>query len=282
MPESAVCGQYVSRDPAIEAVLVRAVDRIRRDYPDVRAILLKGSLVRGDAGPYSDIDLDVLVSGADESSYAAWFDSENERLHHVSVAVHPRDVWWDEAEEPAEWSLGFAAIEVFRLLWVDDPEEAQRYRGPGLARRSGGPELEDFFSDLGKLRNARRSGDELGVRLAARAAAQLCPSVLAVLNPGHPADPITSPRAALDAALSFPVAPQGYPEDLLRCLGLSGEVSNTDDIVAAAKRLVLGTVSLLEEHQAWSADADTPRFELGLDEALAARTLSAYLHQTDH
>lgn len=272
--------QHASCDPAIEAVLGRAVERIRRDYPDTRAILLKGSLVRGDAGPYSDIDLDVLVSGADESSYAAWFDSEGGRLHHVSLAVHSRDGWWDEAEDPAEWSFGFAALEVFRLLWVDDPEEAARYSGPGLPRPAGEPELEDFFSDLGKLRNARRSGDELGVRLAARAAALLCPSVLATVNPGHPADPITSARAALDAALSFPVAPQGYREDFLRCLGLSGEASDTDDIAAAAECLVLGTVSLLEAHQAWSTDADKPRFELGLDDALATRSLSAYLRQS--
>ncbi|WP_066898101.1 nucleotidyltransferase domain-containing protein [Mycolicibacterium houstonense] len=272
--------EHASYDPAIEAVVGRAVVRIRRDYPGTRAILLKGSLVRGDAGPYSDIDLDVLVSGTDESSYAAWFDGEGGRLHHVSVAVHPHDVWWDEAEEPAEWSFGFAVLEVFRLLWAEDPQEAERYGGTGLHRPAGDPELEDFFSDLGKLRNARRAGDELGVRLAARAAAQLCPSVLAVVNPGHPADPITSARAALDAAVSFPVAPQGYREDFLRCLGLSGDTSHSDDIAAAAERLVLGTVSLLEDHHAWSTDADKPRFELGLDDALANRTLSAYLNQS--
>lgn len=280
MLASASSANHASRDTAIEAVLERASDRIRLDHPGTRAILLKGSLVRGDASPYSDIDLDVLVAEADESSYAAWFDNEGGRLHHVSVAVHPWDEWWEGGEESAEWSIGFAALEVFRLLWAENPEEAARYHRPGLLRPAGDPELEDFFSDLGKVRNAQRTGDEIGVRLAAQAAARLCPSVLAAVNPGYPAEPVTSVRAALDAALSFPIAPQGYRKDLLRCLGLSGEPSASADIAAAAERLVLGTISLLEDHRAWSTDPDNPRFEIGLDDALASRTLRTYMNQT--
>ncbi len=70
------------------------------------------------------------------------------RLHHVSLAVHSRDGWWDEAEDPAEWSFGFAALEVFRLLWVDDPEEAARYSGPGLPVQPGNPNWRTSFPTL--------------------------------------------------------------------------------------------------------------------------------------
>jgi len=266
-------------DPAIDAVLRRALDRIHREYPAPRAILLKGSLVRGDAGPYSDIDLDVLVEHRDGSEYAAWFDDEAGRLHHVSVAIHDWDAWWDEAAEPVEWAMGLAALEVLQVLWARDADDARRLTGPGIQHPAAGPELEDCFSDLGKVRNALLRGDELGVRLAAQGVGRLVPTVLATINPGHPAAPVTSPRAALDAVLAFLVTPAGYRADLLRCLGLDGDPSPIHEVATAAERLVLGMIALLEEHLAQADDADGPRFETGLDTALANRTLRAYVHQ---
>ncbi|MEE6170356.1 MULTISPECIES: GNAT family N-acetyltransferase [unclassified Mycolicibacterium] len=272
---------YLGAERDIEAVLERATERTRHDYPRTRAILLKGSHVRGDAGPYSDIDLDVLVAGSEDSRYLAWFGEERGRLRHISVAVRPWDEWWEEAAEPVDWAMGFAAYEVFRLIWAAVDEDAARLRGTGVRHPAAQPELEDFFSDLGKVRNAWVAGDELGVRLAAHAAARLSPSVLAAANPGYPAAPVVSARAAIDAALAFPVAPQGYREDLLLCLGLSDGHSAMTDVAVAAERLVMGTISLLRDHRAWSPDPDDPRFEIGLDEALADGTLSRYLGQLE-
>lgn len=262
-------------DPAIERVLQRALDRLLADHPGVRAVLLKGSLVRGDAGPYSDIDLDVLLDAEVESTYAAWFDREAGRLHHVSVAIHAWEAWWDEAAEPAGWAMGLAALEVLRLLWARDEADAHRFPDPGILHPAAGPELEDCFSDLGKVRNALLRDDALGVRLAAQGVGRLVPTVLATINPGYPPQPVTSPRAALDAVLAIPVAPESYREDLLRGLGLSGEASPVE-IAAAAERLVLGTIALLEHHLPEDGES---RFETGLDTALANRTLRAYVHQ---
>ncbi|WP_165606021.1 GNAT family N-acetyltransferase [Mycolicibacterium mucogenicum] len=273
---------YLGAEQDIETILDRAIARTRRDYPGTRAVLLKGSHVRGDAGPYSDVDLDVLVAGSEDSCYLAWFDEERGRLRHISVAIRSWDEWWEESAEPVDWAMGFAADEVFRLIWAAVDEDAERLRGSGVRHPAAQPELEDFFSDLGKVRNSWVAGDELGVRLAAQAAARLSPSVLAVVNPGYPAEPVVSARAAIDAALAFPVAPQGYREDLLLCLGLSGGPSTVADVTAAAERLVMGTVSLLRDHRAWSPDPDDPRFEIGLDEALADGTLSSYLGQSEH
>ncbi|MGN6033331.1 MAG: nucleotidyltransferase domain-containing protein [Thermomicrobiales bacterium] len=269
-----------SPDPAIDAVLRRALERIGREYPDARVILLKGSLVRGDAGPCSDIDLDVLVDRRDDSEYAAWFDEEGGRLHHVSVAIHDWEAWWDEAAEPAEWAMGLAALEVLQVLWSrdGDADAARRFTGPGIQHPAAGPELEDCFSDLGKVRNALLRNDDLGVRLAAQGVGRLAPTVLATLAPDYPSRPVTSHRAALDALLDLPVAPAGYRADLIRCLGLDGAASTPAEIASAAERLVLGTIALLEEH-ASLRDEDGPRFEIGLDTALANRTLRAYVHQ---
>ncbi|MGB3329964.1 MAG: nucleotidyltransferase domain-containing protein [Thermomicrobiales bacterium] len=284
-------------DPAIAALIQRAVNRARDTWPDARAILLKGSHVRGDAGPFSDIDLDVLVDvdvdGGEDSVYAAWFDDETDRLRHVSVAIHPWQSWWDEAAEPVEWAWGLAALEVFQLLWARDATDAAPFAIPGILHPAAGPELEDCFSDLGKVRNARLRDDALGIRLAAQGAARLCPSVLATINPGYPATPVTSPRAAFDAVLAFPLAPTGYREDLLRCLGLTAEATTPDGIAAATERLVLGTIALLEEHApiaggtdgagaasgSGAEEATASGFEMGLDTALADRTLRAYVQQ---
>ena len=264
--------------PAIEVVTTRAIERALRDYPDIRAILLKGSHVRGDAGPFSDIDLDLLVDDLDDSAYAAWFDREAGQWHHVSVAIHSWDAWWEDAAEPVEWAMGLAALEVFHLCWARDASDAARFARPGIVHPAAGPELEDCFSDLGKAANALLRGDDLGARLAAQGVGRLCPTVLAVLNPGFPTTPVTSPRAALDAVLAFPVAPTGYREDLLCCLGLSNTAPTMEEVVEAAWRLVTGTIALLEA-QFSGEDPTNPVFELGLDTALANRTLRAYVQQ---
>lgn len=271
-------------DRHVDAIIQRAIERIRHEYPDVRAILLKGSTVRGDAGPASDLDLDVLVDTLDESIYAAWFDAAisdagQRRLHHVSVAIDTWDGWWEATHEPVEWAMGLPALEVCRVLWVRDREDAANFPTEGILHPDGGPELEDFISDLGKVQNAFLRGDDLGVRMAAQMTARLCPTVLIVLNPGYPPSPVTSARAALDAVLALPIAPEGYRDDLLRCLGLSAAPSTPQALVDACERLVHGTIALLEAHLPRPGEEAIPRFEIGLDTALANRTLRAYIHQ---
>ena len=45
-----------------EEFIQRWVRRLRREVPDGVAVFLGGSYVRGDAGPSSDVDFDVLVA----------------------------------------------------------------------------------------------------------------------------------------------------------------------------------------------------------------------------
>jgi Nucleotidyltransferase domain len=63
------------------------VDRIRRDNPEAVAVFVVGSLVRGDAGPFSDVDFDVVVPDAPRADYPGWFDDLTLRLAAHDLAV---------------------------------------------------------------------------------------------------------------------------------------------------------------------------------------------------
>ncbi|HWV22881.1 MAG TPA: hypothetical protein VNZ58_01715, partial [Thermomicrobiales bacterium] len=107
------------------------------------------------------------------------------------------------------------------------------------------PELEDFIEAWGKIRNAYDRGDDLALRLSAWKLARLCPTLLRPLNPDiQPQNRIEAMRAVL----AFPVAPDEYRDDLLRCFGLSGEALSGDDVRASARRLTFGTIGLLMAH----------------------------------
>ena len=221
------------------------VARLRAEVPEAVAIILKGSYACGDAGPYSDLDLDVLVDPGPRDDYLAWFVERGGRLVHVSVAVQDIEGWLAEAEEPQGWAFRLPAHETTCLLWARDSTLWDRLDRPARVHPAGEAELEDAVESFAKVRNALRRGDELALRLAAQVLAQLCPSLLRPLNP--PVAPAHR-HAALLAALAFPVAPPHYREDLLLCLGLSGQGGTMAQVHDAARRLLLGILRLLRDH----------------------------------
>lgn len=223
------------------------VDRLRGEVAEVAAIILKGSHARDDAEVHSDVDFDVLVDGEPRDDYLVFLDEIDGRLRHVSVAVQDVDGWIAEREEPVSWAYGLPAAETSRLLWARDDALRAELDHPARMHPPEPPELEDFIEAWGKVRNARRRGDDLAMRLAAQKLARLCPTLLRPLNP----DALPSNRReAMRAVLGFPVAPDGYRDDLLRLFGLTGEAVTTDDLHASARRLTFGTVALLREHAA--------------------------------
>ena len=258
-----------------ETFIMGWAERLRTEIPETVAILLKGSYVRGDAGPFSDLDFDVLVSGTPTSEYRAFLThDQRERTVHVSVAVQKFEVWIAEGNEPASWSFGLPAIEVAKLLWAKDAAIRERLHHPSRTLPASDPELEDFVEGFGKVRNAHLAQDKRALRLAAQTMAQLCPTLLRLVNPEVTPD---TKIAALDMILSFPTVPTGYHADMLLCLGFGEEASSSDQVFDAARRLAIGTVELLQ-----SAAIDqrfAGAFEVGLDVALADGTLLAYLDQ---
>jgi aminoglycoside 4'-adenylyltransferase len=247
-------------------------DRLREEIPETVAVLLKGSHVRGDAGPYSDVDFDVLVSGPATERYPVWFDRDAAgRMRHISVGVRDLAGWLTDTGEPEPWAYGLAVREPTRLLWAASPDLRVRLDHPWRSHPPAEPELEDWFESLGKMRNASRRGDEVGLRQAARHLAQYTPGLLRPLNPEVWA---TSPRSALDLVLAFSTAPPGYRDDMLACLGLTGRAT-ADVLLSSGERLVSGTLALLRQH----LDRIVPLLADDLADHLQNGTLAQYIHQ---
>ncbi|MGI8483025.1 MAG: hypothetical protein ACR2OU_02030, partial [Thermomicrobiales bacterium] len=176
--------------------------------------------------------------------------------------------------EPASWSFGLPAIELAKLLWAKDDVIRERLRHPSRTLPASDPELEDFVEGFGKVRNAHLAHDGRALRLAAQTMAQLCPTLLRLINPESNPD---TKIAALDMILSFPVVPTGYHADMVLCLGFSEQASSSDQVFDAARRLAIGTMELLQS--AASDQRFAGAFEEGLDVALANGILLAYLNQ---
>ena len=220
-------------------------DRLRHEIPDAVAVLLKGSHVWGDDGPHSDIDFDVLVDGPETERYPLWIEPDaSGRLRHVSAGVRDLASWIADGNEPEPWALGLPVREPTRLLWAATPALRKRRDRWWGGHPPAAPAIEDWFECLGKMRNAARRDDDLGLRLAAQGIGRYTPTLLRPLNPAAFA---TGPRSAIDLVLAFPVAPEGYRDDLLACLGLTDGVA-ADALMRAADRLVTGTLALLSEH----------------------------------
>lgn len=245
-------------------------DRLREEIPGTVAILLKGSHARGDAGPHSDIDFDVLVDGPETERYPLWIEPDaSGRLRHISVAVQDLAGWLRDAGEPEPWAYGLPVREPMRLLWAATPDLEGRLDRSWREHPPEEPEIEDWFESFGKMRNAAERGDELGLRLAAQGLGRYTPTLLRPLNPEVWA---TSPRSALDLVLAFLVAPEGYRDDLPACLGLTG-AATTGDLLAASERIVTGTLALL----ASNLDAIAPLIGQDIAGYLRDGTLERYV-----
>ena len=120
-----------------EAFILTWAKRLAADIPGARAVLLKGSYVRGDAGPWSDLDFDVLIDDADiEAPCLTWFDDSTGRTVHISVAVEHMTTWLADFAEPADWALGFAGRPATKLLWVDRPSLSAELDRPDEVARA--------------------------------------------------------------------------------------------------------------------------------------------------
>lgn len=225
----------------MEDMVDRAVTRLRREVPDAVAVFLCGSRLRGDSGPYSDLDFDALVPDGPRDESVGWFEGPL----RVSVWVRDVETWRAEPDQAQDWAFGLPAIQRLRLCWAADGRWRAALDRTEVAYPAGVPELDHLLGDLAKVANARNAGDPLGLRLAAQDLARGCPALLAPLNP-TPA--VATRRAALRAALSVQVAPPEYARDLTACLGLAAVSSTEDEVYAAAARLAGGVLAVLESH----------------------------------
>ena len=133
------------------------------------------------------------------------------------------------------------------MLWCPDPALRGKLDLPFRERPAAAPELEDTVEAFGKMRNAHRTGDRIALRLAAQSLGEGSVGLLRLINP------LVRPgtrQQALDAALTFPLAPAGYRDDLLSCLGLADVPLSPDDLLIAGRRVIVGVVDLLHSREA--------------------------------
>jgi Nucleotidyltransferase domain len=228
----------------LPAVVEPAVVRLRELESSAVAVLVGGSYARDSADELSDLDLTAIVEhGGDR--YYTWFQERGEqRPLHVSAGVRTATGFLARREIPAGYWLGLPAIEPARYAWSTDDAKAMLGDDPSIRRPASPPELEDFFEFSMKVKRAALTGDAFGLRVWALSAAELAPRLLLPLNP---AVLVSSRREAAEAALTFPLAPEHYVEDLSACLGLTP--ADDEALKAAALRLGLELLAFLRQHK---------------------------------
>ncbi|HVA91764.1 MAG TPA: hypothetical protein VNL71_18210 [Chloroflexota bacterium] len=193
------------------------------------------------------------------------------RLFHVSTDAMSWVDWLTERDVPAEWSFSLPTRQAARVLWVAEAYEAA-LADPIVLQPPGPPNLEDFVEAAAKVKNAFAAGDDPALHLAAQDLARWAPSLLRLLNP-----PVTVDcrAAALRAVLDFPVVPPSYRQDMLACLGLSGQALPPEELCERALRLAVGIIDLLAPR----AEALADQLEPDLPRYLRDGMLRRYLQQ---
>ena len=139
------------------------------------------------------------------------------RLAHVSVAAAGRPTPGSPgSDNRADWAFGLPVAAPARLLWAD-PAWRPRIDLPVLCQPGGEPRLEELIATLGKAAGALAAGDDdRGPARRGRPGPAL--PVGAAL--GQPVGAGHLPPGRAGVALGLPVAPPGYRDDMLLCLGL--------------------------------------------------------------
>jgi phosphoribosyl-AMP cyclohydrolase len=257
-------------DHLIEPLLAR----LRREQPNAVAILCHGSYARGAAEAHSDLDLDVLIDGEEDCYQSAFEELPDGRLLHITIGTQSLASWlahFDEAAESEEWAFFLPARQVARLLWATPQVQAQLEQRLDMEWEAA-PQLQDLIECAAKVRNAALRGDEIGVRLAAQQLALRCPALVALFNPPVR---VATPRDALQAALDFAVAPPGYRDGLLVCMGLSGQATSAQQVHDTALHLASGIIEMLQVQPELAED----HIEDGLAEALDDGSVVRLLRQ---
>jgi phosphoribosyl-AMP cyclohydrolase len=225
-------------------LLERIVAHLCAVEPAAIGVLATGSYAAGRAGRHSDLDLTVLTAVAPQVHYRTWFEACLGVPLHVSAGARALHEWVEEGQTPAEWALGFPTEEVALWVWATAAARAVLGDPPIMRRPPASPELEDFLECATKVKRASANADPVGARWHAHRLGCYAPRLLRPLNPPRP---VTTTRDALQASLDLEVAPAGYRDDLIRCLGLCPV--GDDEVASAAHRLAAGILAFLREHK---------------------------------
>jgi len=230
--------------PGLEPeLLVAVVARLLDLEPAAGAVLVTGSYARGTADERSDLDVRAVTTEPPHARYRTWFvERATGRPLHVSAGATPLDDWLATRAAPSEWALGFPVEHDAVYLWATDGMREALGDPPSHRHPAAEAELEDFVEALVKARRAAAASDAVGARWHAHTAASLAPRLLLALNGERV---VHDRREALEAALSLPVAPDAYADDLAACLGV--RAAGDDEVAAAALRLGRSLLAFVRE-----------------------------------
>lgn len=235
--------------------LAPLVAELRVAEPGARAFLLFGSFARGDAGPYSDVDLRVITAGEPvERDRVKFLGCDNGPLLHVSIGCRPFAELVARLQKAHEWPWMAGFLAGARV--VDDPSDllgmlrrlVDVYRPAQLTTAAGTHyDLETLLEGITKCKNAWSRADEGELFASAR---QVSEQVTALLLPLNDVVPALGRKAWRMRTATLPVAPPDHAQDLALCAGTAGQPRTAGEVFAAAMRLTEGTLQLLMERQA--------------------------------
>ena len=234
--------------------LAPLIAELRAAEPRARAFLVFGSFARGDAGPYSDVDLRIITAGEPvERDRVRFLGGDEGPLVHVSIGSRSFAELVGLLQKPDEWPW-MAGI-LARVQVLDDPDDlvgtlrrlVEAHRPAHMTTAAGMHfDLETLLESVTKCKNAHARGDEGELFVSARHVAEHAIVLLLSLNDVTPA---LGRRAWRRRATTLPVAPPGYGTDIALCTGDTGQARSGADVFAAAMRLGEGTMRLLMERQ---------------------------------
>lgn len=234
--------------------LAPLVAELRLGEPRARAFVVFGSFARGDAGPYSDVDLRVITAGEPvERDRVRFLGGDEGPLVHISIGSRSFAELAASLQKPDEWPWMAGILACAHVL--DDPDDligtlrrlVETHRPAQLTTAAGVHyDLETLLEGITKCKNAHACGDDGEIFVHARHVAEYAVVLLLTLNDVIPA---LGRRAWRTRAATLPVAPPGYRADLALCAGDTGQARTSAEVFAAAMRLGEGTLRLLMERQ---------------------------------
>jgi len=221
------------------------------------AIGIYGSLARGTDGPYSDIEMHVIVKGEEIDRVFEW----SAGPWKAEVNVYSPDIFLSQAAELDDlWAITQGAFA--RVLPLHDPKRLFHRAAHAVFDHT----LEeyndlmrevligDLYEVIGKARNALATGQTANLSADAVAATRYAACVIALANRHL----YSSGAQVLPEALSLPGRPNGF--DQLAGLVMRGQLNDQPAVLEAIN-------ALWEGEEAWAAERGL-RLHRELDELL--------------
>ena len=170
---------------AFDEAANRAAAYVVREYPGVVAVLVHGSIARGEPGPFSDVDLLEVTNRGRKPSQFSYFDGDI----YVGVGFLRVAELEKEFADPKAFFWARGSAMATKVLY--DPngilrEILARWRRAKPSHQILETALWDLYHNMieysGKLRNGWRRQDGYITRYSARIIAQCAERALTVLN----------------------------------------------------------------------------------------------------